>query len=243
MCKSEGMNRMKLVASIVFLALMTSQAAARCCGDCDDDGEVRINELIRAVNDSLEGCSDEPRFVDNGDGTVTDNETGLMWEQKTGAVGKSGECPGAATCNDPHDVNNLYTWSEFQGRFDGGVAREFLAALNDTAEEGADCFAGHCDWRLPTSNGFSTSDAVQPAELESIVDCSSGVPCIDPVFGATASNIYWSSSTSARSPDDLWAFTFKSGRSHHQQDEQAPCAGRAWRLVIPLRQGFVGQVG
>ncbi|TMA85936.1 MAG: DUF1566 domain-containing protein, partial [Deltaproteobacteria bacterium] len=27
------------------------------------------------------------RFVDNGDGTVTDNETGLIWEKKTGTVG------------------------------------------------------------------------------------------------------------------------------------------------------------
>jgi hypothetical protein len=28
-----------------------------------------------------------PHFVDNGDGTVTDNVTGLMWEQKTGVAG------------------------------------------------------------------------------------------------------------------------------------------------------------
>lgn len=26
------------------------------------------------------------RFVDNGDGTVTDNETGLMWEKGTGPI-------------------------------------------------------------------------------------------------------------------------------------------------------------
>ena len=30
-------------------------------------------------------CADlqPPRFVDNGDGTITDNRTGLMWEKKT----------------------------------------------------------------------------------------------------------------------------------------------------------------
>ena len=28
-----------------------------------------------------------PRFVDNGDGTVTDNQTGLQWEKKTTTVG------------------------------------------------------------------------------------------------------------------------------------------------------------
>jgi hypothetical protein len=38
------------------------------------------------------------RFVDNGDGTVTDTRTGLMWEQKTddGSI---------------HDKDNVYTWS------------------------------------------------------------------------------------------------------------------------------------
>ena len=29
------------------------------------------------------GSKTPPRFVDNGDGTVTDNQTGLMWEKKT----------------------------------------------------------------------------------------------------------------------------------------------------------------
>ncbi len=29
-----------------------------CCGDCDGDGEVRINELIQAVNFALDGCSE-----------------------------------------------------------------------------------------------------------------------------------------------------------------------------------------
>lgn len=26
----------------------------------------------------------EDRFIDNGDGTISDTQTGLMWEQKTG---------------------------------------------------------------------------------------------------------------------------------------------------------------
>ena len=33
---------------------------------------------------------DAPRFVDNGDGTVTDNLTGLDWEEKTNDVGVHG---------------------------------------------------------------------------------------------------------------------------------------------------------
>ena len=44
------------------------------------------------------------RFVDNGDGTVTDNKTGLMWEQTVGTVG-------GTNTGDINDVNNTYTWS------------------------------------------------------------------------------------------------------------------------------------
>jgi hypothetical protein len=61
-------------------------------------------------------------YVDNGDGTITDLNTGLMWEKQ---------------CRDGsiHDVINTYTWDE---AFSGHVA-----TLNTMA------FAGHTDWRLP----------------------------------------------------------------------------------------------
>jgi hypothetical protein len=52
-----------------------------------------------------------PRFVDNGDGTITDAQTGLMWEQKTGTVGTFVFCTTVTTCPDPTHVNNIYTWS------------------------------------------------------------------------------------------------------------------------------------
>ena len=38
-------------------------------------------------------------YTDNGDGTVTDNVTGLMWEQKTDDGG-------------PQDKDNKYTWKD-----------------------------------------------------------------------------------------------------------------------------------
>src|SRR5947208_7068323 len=41
-----------------------------------------------------------PHYLDNGDGTVTDNPTGLMWEKKS-----------ASGTGDIHDVSNTYTWS------------------------------------------------------------------------------------------------------------------------------------
>src|SRR5213078_3331138 len=66
-----------------------------------------------------------PHYVDNGDGTVTDNTTGLIWEKKTGTVGTPNP-------SDVHDVNNSYTWSgvsPYQNP-DGTLFTTFLATLN-----------------------------------------------------------------------------------------------------------------
>jgi cysteine-rich repeat protein len=104
------------------------------------------------------GCS-EVRFVDNGDGTVTDYMKGLMWEQKV-------EGSGCLHC-----VYAFYSWYDARGTW----------ILNVNAENGTG-FAGYDDWRVP---GLG--------ELETIINCGFGPPCIDPVFGPTASSQYWSS--------------------------------------------------
>lgn len=124
------------------------------------------------------GC--KSRFTDNGDGTVTDNSTKLMWEKKTTAV-DSGE-----DYSNPNDVDNYYTWTAGTTAPNGTVFTDFLDKLNGMSG----CYAGHCDWRLPTRE-----------ELQGIIDldapgCGSGSPCIDAVFGPTNGwRFYWSSTT------------------------------------------------
>jgi len=103
----------------------------------------------------------------------------------------------------------VYTWGGSDGSFDGGVAH-FLDQLNDVAGGGSNCFAGHCDWRLPSTRG---SDPVFPAELESIRDCSGGSPCIDLAFGPTFPSRYWSSVTWPNIPQFAGVIDFNSSSS------------------------------
>ena len=119
-----------------------------------------------------------------------------MWEKKTGTLSGVNVCPGAATCSDPHDVNNVYAWSTgAPWNPDGSAFFSFLGALN-----GLGSFAGHSDWRLPTAD-----------ELYSIVDGMRLNPAIDPVVGPTKPSVYWSSSTYQDDPGRAWSAFFAFG--------------------------------
>jgi Protein of unknown function (DUF1566) len=79
------------------------------CAGTGQDGDIRAGAALS--------------YTDNGDGTITDNNTGLMWEKKSddGSI---------------HDQDTAYTWDDAFG--------VHIAGLN--AGSG---FAGHTDWRLP----------------------------------------------------------------------------------------------
>ena len=84
-------------------------------------------------------------YTDNGDGTITDNNTGLMWEKLSmdGSV---------------HDVSNTYTWAN--------AFAQHVATLNGTS------FAGHTDWRVPNVKELQNIvPAVSPAFNN---NCTSG---------------------------------------------------------------------
>ena len=135
------------------------------------------------------GCSAN-RFIDNGDGTVSDLQTGLMWEKKD-------NLDGDANYDDPHDAENLYTWSVTVPAYDvptGTVFTDFLYKLNnctfsfDGGYKGG--FAGHCDWRLPTKQELQgIIDLNAPGCATNGCNSNNGVlpysPCIDPAFGPT----------------------------------------------------------
>ncbi len=97
-----------------------------------DDGEIQAGATLS--------------YKDNGNGTITDQNTRLVWEKKSfdGSI---------------HDKDNPYTWDE---AFDVHVATLNTICANDetvTCAAKADCvaagvggkcgFAGKRDWRVP----------------------------------------------------------------------------------------------
>jgi len=147
-------------------------------------------------------CSNtqSPRLVDNGDGTITDNQTGLMWEKKTGTPGNAILCFFPADCPNPHDVGNAYLWTASNTAADGTLFTNFLQKINTALSTSTDgvivkdvCFAGHCDWRIPNV-----------VELKTIPNCGASGSCIDPIFGPAQASLYWSSTTDAANAISVW---------------------------------------
>ncbi len=132
-------------------------------------------------------------FLDNGDGTITDLSTGLMWEKKDNSGGI-------------HDFTNRYTWSAGGNQMNGTLVSTFLSELNAGAG-----FAGRTDWRMPnrfeleTLLNLSTSN---PATHPRFNQCGSG--CTLPDCSCTYPAFYWSSTT-ASNPVEAWCVSFSGG--------------------------------
>ncbi len=170
-------------------------------------------------------------YVDNGDGTITDRTTGLMWEKKV-------KLDNARDPANLHDADNCYPWvgrcatsgASCGTDADCGTNGSCTAAdcqtaipsgltiLKWVAQLNASKFAGHNDWRLPN-----------PKELQSIVNYGVVNPAVTTAFNGascgkcdnlanaacscTQSNNYWTSTTYALPgvTDGAWAVHFANG--------------------------------
>ena len=95
------------------------------CAGTGQDGELRAGAAWPA-----------PRFRDNGDGTVTDNLTGLVWLRDANCLGANypGEVPG--------------------GQGEWQMALAVVAGINDGTYSA--CAAKYTDWRLPNRKEFQS---------------------------------------------------------------------------------------
>lgn len=191
-------------------------AAARCGNGAIDAGEDCDGTLNGATCVSLGfaggvlscgGCTFDTggcwavRFIDNGDGTITDRQTELMWEKKIAL-------DSTATGANPHDADNRYRWSGFCSsntdkpcQPNAAAAAACLAGVEGdstgcdectggdgtctinapaittvwdwVAELNAASVAGYDDWRVPTRQ-----------ELEGLLDLAvtGDVPIVDVAF-------------------------------------------------------------
>jgi hypothetical protein len=125
-------------------------------------------------------------YTDNSDGTITDNNTGLVWEKKT------------ATCPGIHCWLGAYTWA--------AAFTDFIDVLNDVSGGGVSCFAGHCDWRLPNVKELQSIvnyGMSNPSVSAAFNDCGNG--------SCTAASAYWASSSLVSNPAVAWVVSFFSG--------------------------------
>src|SRR5262249_22431136 len=166
-------------------ACLADVAAREALGQAADPS--RCLERLQAAMDRVTAIlGNRGRFIDNGDGTITDLHTGLMWERQDVCVPFL------------HCADLVASWPS---------AMAAIAFYNGTSNGEVlqdDGFAGHFDWRIPNV-----------LELESIVEldapgCGAGAPCIDPVFGPTGAGAYWTS-TSEPLGLGIWTVDFASG--------------------------------
>jgi len=142
------------------------------CAGTGHDGDIRAGSPLA--------------YMDNGDGTITDLNTGLMWAKKSddGSV---------------HDKDNTYPWTD--------ALTVHVAGLN------AANFAGHIDWRVPNAKELQSivnyevyNPSVSPAFNTT---CAPG--CTFTTCSCTQASDYWSSTTSAALPIYAWVVSFING--------------------------------
>ena len=140
-----------------------------------------------------------PNYTDNGDGTVTDNTTGLMWEKLSRDGG-------------------IHDWAQSDTWYNAFTTK--IATLNSGGG-----FAGHTDWRLPNVNELRS--LVNYQNFWPTVDTAFNTGCVAgcTVTGCSCTHpdFYWSSTTTGNAGVNALGVLFDSGRvSSNIKDGSAP---------------------
>lgn len=147
------------------------------CDGTGQDGESHMGSTVLPVLAPSTGVfgaytldwSGTSRFTDNGDGTVTDDLTGLIWLKDADCI--QNEYPGFDTFATAGD--GYVSWQQ---------TLDFVAGIN--AGTYSNCGGGQTDWRLPNIN-----------ELHSLIDLSQANPALPSGHPFTGIKTYYWSST------------------------------------------------
>lgn len=138
----------------------------------------------------------DPRFTDNGDGTITDNLTGLMWLQDGGCF-------------------SLLKWSDESGSdsiFD--VVARFNTGLGSFELDCAGYTAGYTDWRVPN---MLEQESLLNFEEANSADWLNLNGFVNIAFANISSTItsyqYWTSTTDAEDNEEALMIFMSSGSS------------------------------
>jgi hypothetical protein len=125
-------------------------------------------------------ASPAPRFTDNGNGSITDNLTGLIWLKDANCI----QTQYSSFDADETVGDGMVAWQH---------ALDFVSGINSGTY--SNCGGGDTDWRLPSVT-----------ELKSLVDISKSSPALPTghLFSNVQSNRYWSSTTYAPVTMSAW---------------------------------------
>ena len=126
-------------------------------------------------------------YIDNGDGTITDANTGLTWEKKSDDAGI-------------HDMHLLYSWNN--------ALAVHIAGLNTAG------FGGHTDWRIPNTRELRSivnhENADPAVSSEFNTGCTPGCTVLDCSCTAAPGGLFYWSST-VRGAQFNWVINFGDG--------------------------------
>jgi len=182
--------------------------------DCAGTGE--DGELQKGVRQP------SPRFTDNGDGTVTDNLTGLVWMKEANCIGNR-----LPHLDSDANADGAVTWQH---------GLDFIAGINYGAH---DCgqSGNYTDWRMPNYN-----------EIRSLINAAYYNPAIsnaagngqwtsgDPFTGlhqTESGDVFWTSDSVPSSENNAIRINLASGAIINMIT--SPKTGTA--LVWPVRGG------
>jgi hypothetical protein len=166
----EGVAAEPLAGTSQTLCYDTAGTAIACTGT-GQDGDIQAGHT--------------PVFKDNGDGTITDLGTGLMWEK----LSRDGSI---------HQYDAVYTLTNAYGK---------IASLNSAS------FAGHNDWRMPNIRELESilevgrhSPAVDPVFHTNCIASCTVLTC-----SCTRLDVHFSSTTYRMVPSAQWKINFHDG--------------------------------